>query len=61
MPEAEHIDTAARIVHAIEDQIWGANELLNSWATADVAAAIREMRETLRLVEQRHSKPIRGL
>jgi hypothetical protein len=61
MPEAQHIDTAASIVHAIENQIRGTNEFLHSGATPDVAAAFRKLREALSLVEQRPSKPIRGL
>jgi hypothetical protein len=60
MPETKHIDTTASIVHAVEDQVRGTNELLHSRPAADIATAFWEMRESFRLVEQRHSKPIGG-
>lgn len=61
MPEAKHIDTTASIVDAVENQIRGANELLHSRATPNVAAAIRKLSESFRPFEQRPSQPIRGL
>ena len=45
----------------VENQIWGTDELLHSRTAADLATAFWEVAETFRLVEQRHSKPIRSL